>query len=418
MKKLLSEHPSLFTIINDELVDVTTYESGSNVSSVGIRDYTQETKDYLKDKLLGYGIGNPIPIVCLHGHLSQAPDQIRHMSGKCLFVESNCQLCCNKNIVIGPRVKQLTHFLSKHSDTFQIIGDDLNDGPQQSIDRKETQKTLYCDQVQQSGHRELAVAVTTSVAVNEFDCFDLRLKSQLDNLYEYNCPKFHEASNLNAFHGAVENLTIDRTNMPSSFNYFTDGNWKENVLKHSIVITTVDDSLLVTNELMHPDAVVSLICEGFGSNENRRITLLGLGTTFGQAFLFDVLICPEIMTDGGMNAVLESDTVIKVMHDCRLKSFYLYKQFQINLKNVFDTQSVNAILQYQRNGTPVNLTKNLSFYQLIKLYYSHENLLLEDLFPHLTAPWNRRPLPLEMCISAARDVLLLIDEKLYGSMAV
>lgn len=77
LKKLLSEHPYLFTIDND-MVDVSTFEPTC--------DYIQEAKEYFKQKLQLYGIGNEVPIVCLQGHRSQASFRIRHISGKCLFI--------------------------------------------------------------------------------------------------------------------------------------------------------------------------------------------------------------------------------------------------------------------------------------------------------------------------------------------
>lgn len=89
LKKLLSEHPALFTI-DDELVYLNTFESSSNSdqnadSGAEKSDYIQNTKDYYKHKMLRYGIGNEIPLVSLQGHRSQAPPHIRHIAGKCLF---------------------------------------------------------------------------------------------------------------------------------------------------------------------------------------------------------------------------------------------------------------------------------------------------------------------------------------------
>lgn len=69
-----------------------------------------------------------------------------------------------------------------------------------------------------------------------------------------------------------------------------------------------------------------------------RLTLVQLGTIRGEAFIFDLLTCPEMINDGGIKSLLENDNVIKIIHDCRNDSVNLYTQFNILLRNVFDTQ--------------------------------------------------------------------------------
>ena len=40
----------------------------------------------------------------------------------------------------------------------------------------------------------------------------------------------------------------------------------------------------------------------------------------------------------GLKQILEDDTVVKIMHDCREPAAAILYQLQINLCNVFDTQ--------------------------------------------------------------------------------
>lgn len=60
-----------------------------------------------------------------------------------------------------------------------------------------------------------------------------------------------------------------------------------------------------------------------------------------ECYIFDIL-----QTNSGimqqLQAILEDDTVIKVMHDCRQDSAALWYQKGIRIRNIFDTQ-VNSL---------------------------------------------------------------------------
>lgn len=83
LKKLLSDHPCLFKIVDDEFVYLHSNETTANV--IDKRDCNEDAKEYFKHKLLSFGIGCEVPIQSLHGHRSQASHEIRHTSGKSLF---------------------------------------------------------------------------------------------------------------------------------------------------------------------------------------------------------------------------------------------------------------------------------------------------------------------------------------------
>ena len=79
LKKFLSQFPSLFTIVGDD-VYITSVNKRTNGSECK-RDYVQEALDYFVAKLTSYGEAM-VPIRSLLGHRSQAPLEIRHVSGQ------------------------------------------------------------------------------------------------------------------------------------------------------------------------------------------------------------------------------------------------------------------------------------------------------------------------------------------------
>ena len=94
LKKFLKQYPSLFTIDGEQVRITQSGKLGGNGSigdgcnnsddgqEMGGRNYNKEAIEYFKARLKAYGPGTEVPIKSLLGHRSQAPPEVRHISGK------------------------------------------------------------------------------------------------------------------------------------------------------------------------------------------------------------------------------------------------------------------------------------------------------------------------------------------------
>nr|CAD7445395.1 unnamed protein product [Timema bartmani] len=109
---------------------------------------------------------------------------------------------------------------------------------------------------------------------------------------------------------------------------------------------------------------------------------------------------------------------VLVIHDCRNDSVNLFNQFNITLRNVFDTQAAHAVLQLQETGKPVYKVKNVSLNALCELYDAPINPMkdqLKNVYRRDQRYWARRPLSRDMMLYAAADVLALVPQ-VYHAM--
>lgn len=268
---------------------------------------------------------------------------------------------------LSTRNKEFKKFLLQHSDTFQV--------------ENESVLLVECNN-SKDGSKNM----------------------KLESLCENNCPKL--------------NRTL--SSPPISI-----GPYASQSNQNTRVISTTKESMVITDTLLSiaissdEPIVVSLDCESI-ANVNGKLSIIQLGTTHGEAFIFDVQTCPQIVKYGGLKSVLESDRVIKIIHDCRGDSHNLFAQFHIILRKVFDTQVAQVILQCQEQWMPIYEVDNLSLDKLCQWYNVPSNPLkdkVKQIYVKNPSYWAERPLSSDMLLYAAQDVLVLINEQLYGSIA-
>lgn len=184
------------------------------------------------------------------------------------------------------------------------------------------------------------------------------------------------------------------------------------LLKLTRVIVKVKECQSIVARLKSfPNAVVSFDAEGVNLGPAGPMTLMQMGTSDGQIFVFDLVACKELLMEGGLKEILESPSITKVVHDCRNDSAALFHQFGIMLTNVFDTQAAHAILQQQQTGKPIHKVKNISLNNLCRMYGGPINPKKEQmkkLYRRDQKFWSRRPLTEDMILYAAYDIWALV----------
>lgn len=234
----------------------------------------------------------------------------------------------------------------------------------------------------------------------------------------------------------AENMVRDRINnhlggrpeenngTPSLRNNIMGDAWRQKILQSATVIASIKECSNLVESLINPRQrgnrtvhnIVSFDCEGINLGLKGVLTLCQIATMTGEAYIFDILTCPGMVAEGGLTDLLESESVVKVIHDCRNDSVNLYNQFGITLKNVFDTQAAHAVLQLQQLNVPVYKVKNLSLNALCELYNAPMNPMKEQLknvYRRDQRYWARRPLTKDMILYSASDVLSLINPAIY-----
>jgi exonuclease 3'-5' domain-containing protein 1 len=76
---------------------------------------------------------------------------------------------------------------------------------------------------------------------------------------------------------------------------------------------------------------VSFDCEGINLGVKGQLTLFQLGTTSGLAYIFDLITCPTVISAGGLQRLLESETVTKVSDYSKVIKLLGYSAFEENL---------------------------------------------------------------------------------------
>jgi len=173
------------------------------------------------------------------------------------------------------------------------------------------------------------------------------------------------------------------------------------------LITSTKACVKAVQEIM-TFPVVAVDCEGVNLSKDGKLCLIQVATP-KKVYLFDILKGGErLFYDRGLRYLLESNKIVKVMHDCRKDSEALYFQYNVTLKGVWDSQVAYAVLsQLKGFKTPYPIGLNT----LLKACCCEENKFKDMIKSAMTAMknfWEVRPLSRMMIDYAAGDVSNLL----------
>ena len=171
-------------------------------------------------------------------------------------------------------------------------------------------------------------------------------------------------------------------------------------------------ALKVILESVKESKVVAIDIEG-DLTRNGRLSLIQVGLESEEVFIFDVLMCPELMSTkagpDGLRSLLSGSMkkfakVTKLLHDCRADAVALKGQLGIVLPHepvctVWDTQTSHSILEGK------NPDKHQVGLNVILEKYAGQINQHKDQVKHRPGLWEQRPLPQLLLVQARKSLL-------------
>lgn len=180
------------------------------------------------------------------------------------------------------------------------------------------------------------------------------------------------------------------------------------------LVTTIDGLRGVVEQL-RGTKVFAVDCEGVDLSRHGRLCLMQLASETGEVYAVDLLEVggKEGLQESGLTALLESDSILKVWHDCRADCDALLHQMGVHPRGLWDTQ-VAEILTRRLCGYEVKYVSGCA--KLLKSMgvasascTVEQKQKMHSLFSVDGAVWERRPLPPQLVEYAKSDVAPLLD---------
>lgn len=351
LKKFLSQHPSLFTVDGDLVA-----ASQITVPVQANTNYNHKAVDYFKDKLLKYGVGTEVPIRCLLGHRSQAPPEIR--------------------LISGLHIKEFRDFLLKYADVFTVEEDtvilteyaglerkvyDDSDQREVKIDPEITKRLLsFCVQcLECKGPMltdQLFHSISLRFAENTWSQI-FKTPSDLFTFLKMHPDQFNTQSNLITLAKSgpkpeakisrmpievvpltppmspplpkpAKNQTLKQRvnslvmktiaenterNNKTPNGYDDSDVWKAKMLNNiKTIVTNVKECSNIVDRILARKSAIGVDFEGVCIGASGQISLMQIVNEDGLCFVFDLIAGPQLIKNGGLQTLLESEEVLKV----------------------------------------------------------------------------------------------------------
>jgi len=148
--------------------------------------------------------------------------------------------------------------------------------------------------------------------------------------------------------------------------------------------------------------VLGVDCEWYSCDEREILSTVQFSTGTSEIFVYDMLIA----TDGDkdfVKYVLESSTILKIFHDCRMDAYVLEKWRGVKLSGIYDTQ-VAFFLFNGRSLPPISLANLIS--RKYDFYNKFNKVRFKDNFVNKKF-WSIRPFTVQSERYLMEDVFFL-----------
>ncbi|XP_061170205.1 uncharacterized protein LOC133179465 [Saccostrea echinata] len=166
-------------------------------------------------------------------------------------------------------------------------------------------------------------------------------------------------------------------------------------------------------ETLSLEQVLAIDCEGIQLGVDGPLTLVQVGTYSGEVYLFDIHANRELLKKGRLGYIMESKDIVKVMQSCSNDSAALHFQFNVTLRNVFDTQAAHLLIEEHKGrqlAPPLKLDDICKKYSGKKGVSEYKEDIRAEWIKRTADFWAQRPMTEEMIMYAAGDVTSIIPE--------
>uniref|UniRef100_A0AC34Q737 3'-5' exonuclease domain-containing protein n=1 Tax=Panagrolaimus sp. JU765 TaxID=591449 RepID=A0AC34Q737_9BILA len=430
LTEFLQAHPSLFTVEGDQVIlkgfgEIDGKNHLMKMPATGRnRDYEREAVEFFEQKLQKFG--PELLIKSLLGHRSQAAPEVRVISGR--------------------HLKEFTEFLSSQVDHFVVEGDrvrlkNMPEPSEEAVELDDEGQPLAGVKAKQA-----AVEYLKSVLEQNEDA-----PVPLEAFYKKFCDRFPHSvrqevatnpKELLAFLKLNRNIFFIRSNRVSLVKIRPEDGSESGRSTDSADstsnLTDNNNTLFPLNmqnihrihfvkALKQAQEVVSMIVadldaqsEKFIGIDFKLVTLAGQSDEYlslivvasqSRIAVFDLMHSASILLESGLKDLLESDSVLKVMHDIKRVANVLAHQYSTNMRKVFDTQIAHAVIQHEKFGKAFSDLRAISFLNLQRVYYP-QSIMMSDVSPRRlsqTIQWSLRPVTDEMLLAASEECHTLVS---------
>ncbi|CAD6194617.1 unnamed protein product [Caenorhabditis auriculariae] len=424
LTEFLQGHPSLFTVEGDQVIlngygEITAKNNPLLQSSARNRDYEREAVDFFVNKLTKFG--PELQIKSLLGHRSQAAPEVRLVSGR--------------------HLKEFCEFLQSQVDHFVVEGDRVRLKNMPEPDEN-------CIEMDDEG-KPLAGVKAKQAAVEYLKSVLEQNEEQpipLDQFYQNFCQRFSHSIRQDVATNPKEllqflklnrslffirsnkvSLVKNRPNEEGSENGSDEGDVEtnnnnmfpldQNALSRIHFVKALKPAQDLVDRLWHDingmdKKVVGLDMKTVTVGVDAESFLsLGVVATTSQIGIFDLASSDVIILESGLKSILESDSVVKVIHDARRVASLLAHKYAVHMRNVFDTQVAHSLLQHEKFGKPLNDMRPISFINLQRVYYP-QSIMLSDVTPRkmsMSPNWGVRPITEEFQLTIVEEAHCLLS---------